>query len=154
MVECSTVGVTLSSLQLKKLKTAAKNQTGVTLRINIKMFNGSNLSHELLLTGRPKTKWRNALESNMSTAINLSRAQISKIIQSRWFLGSLLSKLAVPLMKVAAPLAKNILTSIRNNSCCFSNWCRSSEENSWFRKYNLNCIKWWTKWYHENCSSS
>ena len=45
----------------------------------------------------------------MSTDLKLSKAQISKIIQSGGFLGSLLSKLAGPLMKVAIPLAKNVL---------------------------------------------
>ena len=45
----------------------------------------------------------------MSTDLTLSKAQISKIIQSGGFLGSLLSKLAGPLLKVAVPLAKNIL---------------------------------------------
>ena len=44
----------------------------------------------------------------MSTDIKLSKSQISKIIQSGGFLGSLLSKLTGPLMKVAVPLAKNI----------------------------------------------
>ena len=47
--------------------------------------------------------------NNMSTDLKLSKAQISKIIQSGGFLGSLLSKLAGPLMKVAVPLTKNIL---------------------------------------------
>ena len=73
------------------------------------MFNGNNLPHELLLTTRQKTKLRNAFNNNMSTDLKLSKAQISKIIQSGGFLGSLLSKLAGPLMRVAAPLAKNIL---------------------------------------------
>ena len=45
----------------------------------------------------------------MSTDLNLSKAQISKIIQSGEFLRSLLSKLAGPLMAVAVPLTKNIL---------------------------------------------
>ena len=48
----------------------------------------------------------------MSTDIKLSKAQISKIIQSGGFLGSLLSKLAGPLMKVAIPLAKNVLAPL------------------------------------------
>ena len=48
----------------------------------------------------------------MSTDLKLSKAQISKIIQSGGFLGSLLSKLAGPLMKVAFPLAKNVLASL------------------------------------------
>ena len=49
----------------------------------------------------------------MSTDLKLSKAQISKIIQSGGFLGSLLSKLAGPLMKVAIPLAKNVLVPLR-----------------------------------------
>ena len=48
----------------------------------------------------------------MSTDIKLSKAQISKIIQSGGFLRPLLSKLAGPLMKVAVPLAKNILAPL------------------------------------------
>ena len=44
----------------------------------------------------------------MSTDIKLSKAQISKIIRSGAFLGSLLGKLAGSLTKVAVPLAKNI----------------------------------------------
>ena len=73
------------------------------------MFNGNNLPHELLLTTRQKTIFRNVFENNMSTDIKLSKAEISKIIQSGGFLGSLLSKSAGPLMKAAVPLAKNIL---------------------------------------------
>ena len=48
----------------------------------------------------------------MSTDINLSKTQIFKIIQSGGFLGSLLSKIAGPLMRIAVPLAKNILTPL------------------------------------------
>ena len=48
----------------------------------------------------------------MSTDIKLSRAQICTIIQAGGFLGSLLSKLAGPLMKVAVPLAKNVLAPL------------------------------------------
>ena len=73
------------------------------------MLDESDLPYELLLTARQKTKLRNAFNNNMSTDLKLSKAQISKIIQSGGFLGSLLSKLAGPLMKVAVPLAKNIL---------------------------------------------
>ena len=60
------------------MKTAAKNQTGETLRMNIKMFNWNNLPHELLLTTRQKTKLRNDFQNNMSTDIKLSKAQILK----------------------------------------------------------------------------
>ena len=70
------------------------------------MFDGNDLPHELLLTTRQRTKLRNAFNNNMSADLKLSKAQISKIIQSGGFLGSLLSKLAGPLMKVAVPLAE------------------------------------------------
>ena len=76
------------------------------------MFNGNNLPHELFLTTRQATKLRNVIENNMSTDIKLSVTQISKVIQSGGFLGSLLSKLAGPLMKVAVSLTKNILSSL------------------------------------------
>ena len=112
MVEYSKLNVKLSDAQLKKLKTVVKDKTGTTLRISLKMFNGNDLPHELLLTTRQKTKLRNAFNNNMSTDLKLSKAQISKIIQSGGFLGSLLSKLAGPLMKVAIPLAKNVLAPL------------------------------------------
>ena len=72
------------------------------------MLDRNDLPHELLLTKRQKTKLRNAFINKMSTDLKLSKAKISKIIQSGGFLGSLLSKLAGALMKVAVPLAKNI----------------------------------------------
>ena len=112
MVEYYAVNVKLSDKQLKKLKAAVKNKTGTTLRMSLKMLDGNDLPHELLLTTRQKTKLRNAFNNNMSTDLKLSRAQISKIRQSGGFLGSLLSKLAGPLMKVAIPLAKNVLAPL------------------------------------------
>ena len=45
MVEYNQVNVKLSNSPLNKLKTATKNETGITLRMNIKMFNGNNLPH-------------------------------------------------------------------------------------------------------------
>ena len=98
--------------QLEKLKTAVKNKTGTTLRTSLKMFNEKDLPHKLLLTTRQKTNLSNALNNNMSTGIKLFTVHISKIIQSEGFLGSLLSKLAGPLMKVAVPLALNILAPL------------------------------------------
>ena len=76
------------------------------------MFDGNDLPHELLQTTRQKTKLKNAFNNNVSTELKLSKAQISKIIQSGGFLGSLLSKLAGPLMKVAIPSAKNVLAPL------------------------------------------
>ena len=108
MVEYSKVNVKLSDTQLKKLKTAVKNKTGTTLRMGLKMLNGNDLPHELLLITRQKTNLRNAFKNNMLTDLKLSKAQISKIIKSGGFLGSLLSKLGGPLMKLDVPLAKHI----------------------------------------------
>ena len=104
--------VKLSDRQQKILKTPVKNKTGTILRISLKMFNGNDLPHELLLTTRQKTKLRNAFNNNMSTDLKLSKAQILKIIQSGGSLGSLLSKLTGPLMKVAISLAKNVLAPL------------------------------------------
>ena len=52
--------VKLTNTQLNKLKSEAKNQTGRTLKITKKNFQDEELSHEILLTTRQKTKIRNA----------------------------------------------------------------------------------------------
>ena len=51
MVEYSKLNVKLDTdTQLKKLKTAVKNKTGVTWRMSLKMLDGNDLPHESLLT--------------------------------------------------------------------------------------------------------
>ena len=80
------------------------------------MFNVNDLPPELLLTTRQKTKVRNAFNNNMLTDLKLSKAQISKRIQSGGSLGSLLSKLDGPLMKVATPLAKTVLAPLETTA--------------------------------------
>ena len=100
MVEYTKVNVKLTNLQLIKKK------------ISIKNFNKDELPYELLLTTRQSTKLRNAINNNMTTDLKLSKAQIKKMIHSGGFLGKLLSKLAGPLMKVAMPLAKNVLAPL------------------------------------------
>ena len=105
MVKYTKVNVKLSNSQLKKLEDAVSNNTGTNLRINLKMFNGANLPHELLLTARQKTKIRNAFNNNTSTNRKLSKAQINKIIQSGRFFGKLLG----PLLKTGLPLIKNTI---------------------------------------------
>ena len=112
MVEYKKVNVKLSDGQIKKLKDAVKDNIGTTLRTNLKMFDTNDLPHELLLTTRQKTKLRNAFNNNTSADIKLSKAQINKIIQSGGSLGSLLSKLVGPLMKVAVHLANNVLAPL------------------------------------------
>ena len=80
MAEYSKVNVKLSDRQLKQLKTTVKNKTGSTLRMSLKMLDGNDLPHELLLTTRQKTNLRNEFNNNMLTDLKLSKAQISKLI--------------------------------------------------------------------------
>ena len=107
----------LSNSQLNKLKSAIKNKTDVVLRLSSNMIGNSddntNFPHELLLTNRKVSNLRKAFAKNTSTDIKLSKTQLSKMIQSRGFLGKLLGPLlrtGLPLMKsVIKPLAKSVL---------------------------------------------
>ena len=112
MIEYSKINCKLTNVQLNKLKKAVKSNEGATLRLGVTNFNKDELPHESLLNTRQNTKLRNAINNNLATDIKLSKAQIKKIIQSGGFLGKLLSKLADPLMKVAMPLAKNVLAPL------------------------------------------
>ena len=56
--------------------------------MNKKNFKDRESPHELLLTTRQTTKIRNDFTNNTSKEIRLSKAQISKIIQSRESFGS------------------------------------------------------------------
>ena len=92
MVKCNKVNVKLWDSQLNQLKA------------------GNNLMEIVyLIATRQRTKLRNAFENNMPINIKLPRAQISQIIQSGRFLGSLFSNIAGPLMRLAVPLARNNL---------------------------------------------
>ena len=78
--------VELKNTQLKKLESAAKIKTETTLRITEKNFQDEELAHELFLTTRQANKIINAFTNNTSPDIKLSKAQISKMIQSgRYF---------------------------------------------------------------------
>ena len=116
MTQYSSLNVKLSNSQLNKLKSSIKNETNVILRISSNMVGNSNdntnFPHGLLLTNRQIANIRKASANNTSTDIKLSKTQLSKMIKSRGFLRNLLSKLAGPLMKVAMPLAKNVLAAL------------------------------------------
>ena len=75
--------------------------------------NETNFPHESLLTNRQVVKLRQDFANHSSDDIKLSKTQLSKMIQSRGFLGRLLGPLlkgGLPLMKnVVKPLAKNVL---------------------------------------------
>ena len=62
MVKYSKVDVKLTDTQLK---TAVKDKTETTLRMSLKMLDGNDLPHELLLTARQKTKLKNAFNNNI-----------------------------------------------------------------------------------------
>ena len=56
MVEYNKTNVKLSDAQLNKLLSSVENETGSTLKMDVKMFNGNSLLHQLLLTTRETTK--------------------------------------------------------------------------------------------------
>ena len=72
----------------------------------------TNFPHELLLTNRQVANIHKAFANHSSIDIKLSKTQLSEMIQSGGFLKNLFGKLAVPLMKVAMPLAKNVLAPL------------------------------------------
>ena len=116
MTQYNSLNVKLSNSQLNKLKSSIKNETDVVLRISSNMVGDSNdntnFPHELLLTNRQVANIRKDFAIHSSIDIKLSKTQLSKMIQSGGFLGNLLGILAGPLMKVAMPLAKNVLAPL------------------------------------------
>ena len=113
MTRYNSLNVKLPNSQLNKLKSSIKNETDVVLRISSNMVSNSNdntnFPHELLLTNRQVANIRKAFANHSSIDIKLSKTQLSKMIQSGGLLRNFLGKLAGLLMKVAMPLAKNLL---------------------------------------------
>ena len=66
--------------------------------------NETNFLHKLLLTKRQVASIRKSFANHWSTDIKLSKSQLSKMIQSRGFLGRLLD----PLLKTGLPLIENV----------------------------------------------
>ena len=89
MAQYSSLNVNLSNSQLSKLKSAIKNETNVALRISSNMVGNSNdninFPHELLLTNRQIENIHKAFANHVSSDINLSKTQLSKVIQSGGF---------------------------------------------------------------------
>ena len=65
----------------------------------------TNFPHKSLLTKRQVTNVCRVFGNYLSTDIKLSKTQLSKMIQSRGFLGRLLG----PLLKIGLPLIKNVI---------------------------------------------
>ena len=120
MAHYNSLNVDLSNLQFNKLKSVIKNGTDVVLKLSSNMIGNSedetNFTLKLLLTNRQVTTLRKAFVNDTSTYIKLSKAQLSKMIQSGGFLGKLLGPLlrtGLPLMKsVIQPLAKRVLVPL------------------------------------------
>ena len=74
------------------------------------------MRNELFLTTRQATKIRNVFANNMSTDIKLSKAKISKIIQSGRSFDSWLANLGKKaLTNAASPLARDNLAGLVSN---------------------------------------
>ena len=77
-----------TNTQLNKLKSAAKNKTGKTLRITKKNFQDEELTHELFVATGQKTKIRNVFSHSISTDTKRNKAQLSKSLNQEVFLVS------------------------------------------------------------------
>ena len=106
------MNVKLSDSQLIKLKSAIKHETDVVLRLSSNMIGNSddetNFPCKLLLTNRQVRNLCKTFTNYLSTDIKLFKTQLSKMIQSRGFLGRLLA----PLLKTGLPLMKSVIQSI------------------------------------------
>ena len=106
MKQYNSLNVKLSNLQRNEFKSALKNETEVVLRLSSNMIgdNETNFPHKILLTNRQVSNLRKAFSNHLFADINLSKTQLSKMIQSGGFLGRLLG----PLLKTGFPLIKNV----------------------------------------------
>ena len=106
----------LTNTHLKSLKSTAKNTAGTIFRIDQKNFQYEELPRKLFAKASQNTKIRNAFANNISTDIKLSKAQLSKIIQSGRFLRNILGNLGKKVMKyLATALAKDNLLGLISN---------------------------------------
>ena len=107
MTQYNSLNVKLPNSQLNKLKAAIKNKAGVVLRLSLNIVGDdeTNFPHKLLLTNGQFKNLRKAFANKSSTDINLSRTQLSKMIQSGGFLGRLLG----PLLKTGLSLIKYVI---------------------------------------------
>ena len=109
MARYNTLDLKLSDLQLKKLKSGIKNGIEVIFNLSWNMFSNSNdeinFAHKLLITNTQVSRLRKAFANNSSANIKLSKTQLSKIGQSRRFLGRILG----PLIKTGFSFIKMYL---------------------------------------------
>ena len=136
-MQYNSLNVKLSNSQLNKFKSAIKNETEVVLRLSSSMIgdNENNFPHKLLLTNRQVLNLRKAFANNSSADIELSKTQLSKMIQ--W--GGFLSRLFGPLLKTGLPLRSNVIKQHQHQQ-----QMQEYIKNTRIREYNnINNIKWW-----------
>ena len=109
MTQCNSLNVNLSDSQLSKLKSAIKNETEVVLKLSSNLIGNSdnkiNFPHELFITNTQVANLRKAFVNNSSADIKLSKTELSKMIQSRGFLGRLLG----PFLETGLSSMKNVI---------------------------------------------
>ena len=109
MTQYNILNVKLSNSQLKKLKSAIKNETEVVLRLSSNMVGNfddeTNFSHKLFLTNRQVLNLRKAFANYLPVDIKLSKTQLSNLTQ----LGGFLVRLLGPLLETGLPLMKNVI---------------------------------------------
>ena len=106
------------------------------------------------MTNRQVANLRKAFTNNLSIGIKLSKAQLSKMIQSEGFLGRLfgpLLKTELPLLKnVVKPLAKSLLITLGLTAAASAADAGKHKKNLRLWNSNTNNIKWWNGRHDEN----
>ena len=147
MTQYNSLNVKPSNSQLNKLKSAIKDETDVVLRLssNIIGDNETKFPHKLLLTNRQVFNLRKAFANRSSTDIKLSKAQLSKMIQSGGFLGRLLGpllKTGLSLIKIVIkPLAKSVLIPLGLIAAASAADRGILKKNNRIKEYNTDNIK-------------
>ena len=114
----------------------------------------TNFSHKLLLTNRQVANLRKAFANYLSTDIKLSKIQLSKIVQSKGFLGRLLG----PLLNTGSQLMKNVIKQLPKIILIPLCWTAPEsapdsgihKKNFRFRKNYTNNIKLWNGRHYKN----
>ena len=108
MTQYSNLNVKLSNSQLNKGESATNNESGILLRLLRNMIGDDETNFSLpfsSLTIKQVANLRKTFTNKSSTNIRLSKTQLSKMIQSKVFLGRLLG----PLLKTRLPLIKYVI---------------------------------------------
>ena len=114
MTQYNSLNVKLSNSQLNRFKSVIKNETETeteNLKCSFEIITNmigddeTNFPHKLLLSNRQVANLRKAFANHSLTDIQLSKTQLSKMIQLGGFLGRLLG----PLLKTRLSLIKNLI---------------------------------------------